>query len=153
MIQGREAELGRPVREDEIEPQNWSKLADAKKIDGVALAAARDTFQRVGEQMSELMTRSDVLLSLTMAEPPMKLGVMSLSSPSEEEFMSAATAAFTMLFNVSGQPAMSVPLHWTPEGLPVGVQFAAALGGEDVLFRLGAQPEEAQPWFGKRPSL
>lgn len=155
MIRAREAELGRPLREDEIEPLNWQDLAAAEKIDGAALAGARDTFHRVGEQMSELMAKSDVLLSPTMADPPVKLGVMSLSNPNEQEFVEAATAAsaFTMLYNVSGQPAMSVPLHWTADGLPVGVMFAAAFGREDLLFRLGAQLEQAQPWFERRPAL
>ncbi len=155
MIRAREVELGRSIREEEIESLNWQDLAAADKLDAVSLADARDTFHRVGEQMSQLMARYDVLLSPTVAAPPVKLGVMSLSNPSEEEFITAATAAsaFTMLYNVSGQPAMSLPLHWTETGLPVGVMFAAAFGREDVLFRLGAQIEQAQPWFGKRPPI
>ena len=59
---------------------------------------------------------------------------------------------FTPLFNATGQPAMSVPLHWNAAGLPIGMQFAARLGDDATLFRLGGQLERAQPWFDRRPT-
>jgi Asp-tRNA(Asn)/Glu-tRNA(Gln) amidotransferase A subunit family amidase len=154
-IRAREAELGRPILEDEVEPLNWVKLARADKLGALDLARARNTFHQVGQTVSEVMQRFDLLLSPTEAAPPPKLGVMSLSNPNEEAFTKAALDAsiFTQVYNVSGQPAMSLPLHWTADGLPVGVMFAAAFGREDVLFRVAAQIEKAAPWFDKRPTL
>ena len=66
---------------------------------------------------------------------------------------SLSKTPFTQLANFTGQPAMSVPLHWTADGLPCGVQFIGRLGDEATLFRLAAQLEKEQPWFHKRPPL
>jgi amidase len=66
---------------------------------------------------------------------------------------SLAKTPYTQLANLTGLPAMSVPLHWTADGLPCGVQFIARFGDEATLFRLAAQLEKAQPWFDRRPKL
>ena len=60
---------------------------------------------------------------------------------------------FTSLFNITGQPAISLPLHWTADGLPIGVQLVAAYGREDVLIRLASQLGQARPWAGHRPTV
>ena len=65
----------------------------------------------------------------------------------------APFGAFTSAFNLTGQPAISLPLHWTPDGLPVGVQLVAAYGREDLLLRVAAQLEQAAPWVGLLPGL
>jgi Asp-tRNA(Asn)/Glu-tRNA(Gln) amidotransferase A subunit family amidase len=95
----------------------------------------------------------DVIVSPTLAKPPIPLGVLSLSAPSGEAYGRELSAfmPFTQLYNVTGQPSMSVPLHWTADGLPVGVMFSARFGDEAVLFRLAALLEQARPWAGKRP--
>ena len=63
------------------------------------------------------------------------------------------SGAFTALFNVTGQPAISLPLHWTEDGLPIGVQLVAPYGREDLLIRVAAQLERAQPWADRRPPV
>ena len=89
----------------------------------------------------------DVLLTPTMAEPPAKLGEM-VADPADPGPAIARTmpfAAYTAPFNVTGQPAMSVPLFMS-DGLPIGTQFAAAAGREDLLLRLASQLEQERPW-------
>ena len=66
---------------------------------------------------------------------------------------SAPYGVCTLPFNMSGQPAISLPLHWTPDGLPIGVQLVAAFGREDLLLAVAAQLEQAAPWAGRRPPL
>lgn len=66
---------------------------------------------------------------------------------------SRAACFFTRPFNITGQPAISLPLHWTPEGLPVGVQLVAPMGREDLLIRVASQLEQARPWIGRRPPV
>ena len=78
--------------------------------------------------------------------------MLSLSNPDTDAYVDAVnrSIAFTSLFNASGHPAASLPLHWTPEGLPVGVQIVAPFGDEARIFRLAAQIEAAAPWDGRR---
>ena len=97
----------------------------------------------------------DLLLTPTCAAPPPPLGAFAASpeNPLEGYAKAAPYGAFTMLFNLTGQPGISLPLHWNDEGLPVGIHLVAATGREDLLLRVAAQLEAAQPWAERLPPL
>ena len=151
-VRRREEALGRPAGEGDLEPRTLAAIAEFRRASAEALAEARAHQVRVHRAMADLMERFDVLLSPTMAVPPGPIGSLG-PEVDEEAFNALATGygVFTMLYNFTGQPAMSVPLHWTDEGLPIGVQFAGRFGEEALLFRLAGQLERAAPWFGRRP--
>jgi amidase len=97
----------------------------------------------------------DLLLTPTISEPPPELGQFAASpdAPLVPVTRSILEVACTIPFNVTGQPAISLPLHWTADGLPVGVQLVAAHGREDLLLRVAGQLEQASPWADRRPPL
>ena len=111
--------------------------------------------QRVGRQVARFFVDYDVLLTPTMAQPPIAIGALDPMTEDEESYIAELKgfAAFPPLSNVTGAPAMSVPLFWNADGLPIGAQFIGRLGGEATLLRLAAQLEEAAPWADRRPEL
>ena len=113
--------------------------------------ADRNTLHRASRAIGEFMRDYDVILSPTTAAIAPEIGLLRLDQPEEVFFPPASAAsAFTALFNMTGQPAMSVPLTTTPTGFPVGVMFAGRLGEEGLLLRLAGQLEQARPWIGRR---
>lgn len=153
-VRAREKQLGRVAREDEFEPINWSSLQKAKTYSAEQVLAARAAFDQVGRQFDLFFQQVDLLLSPVTAAPAPPLGAMSLNQPYEAFVKSAVMASpFTAMFNMSGHPAMSVPLYWNDAGLPLGAQFAGPYGGEALLLSLAAQLEQAAPWQHKRPKL
>ena len=153
-IRDREEVLGRRATEADLEPINWRSLQEATKKTAEDMYRARATFDRIGRILDEFLTQFDVMLSPTTAVPPPRLGALSLDQPFEK-FVPAAIDAtpFTTVFNMGGNPAMSVPLHRNADGLPIGTQFAGRFGDEITLLRLAAQLEQAAPWAGRRPAL
>jgi amidase len=145
--------LGREIGAEDVEVQTWANAEYGRSRTAADYAHALTVVHRTGRAMARFFTRQDVLLTPTMCRPPYELGPLSLSNPDPASFHQAiaSTTAFTSPFNASGSPAMSVPLHWTADGLPVGVQFAAAFGAEATLLRLAAQLEAARPWADRRP--
>jgi amidase len=149
----RGAARGRPVTEDEVERVTWLRVQDAAAFTAADYARSILVVHRTGRAVARFFTRYDILLTPTMACTPYPLGVLDMSTTDLEAFYDALlrSIAFTSLFNSSGNPAMSVPLAWSREGLPIGVQFVAPFGDEARLFRLAAQLESAQPWANRRP--
>ncbi|SDL90565.1 amidase/aspartyl-tRNA(Asn)/glutamyl-tRNA(Gln) amidotransferase subunit A [Oryzisolibacter propanilivorax] len=153
-VQYREKQLGRAVREDEMEPLNWLALQGARKASALDLYRGRAGFDRAGQLLDAFLADYDLILTPTTAVPAQLLGALRLDQPYESYAAEAMkSSAFTSLFNISGHPAMSVPLHWTAQDLPVGSHFVAPFGGEGRLLRLAAQLEQAQPWAQRRPDL
>jgi amidase len=99
-------------------------------------------------------TDHDILVTPTSPEPPVALGVLApgIQDPEVASRM-GRLVSFTSPFDITGQPAMSLPLHWSDAALPIGVQLTAAYGREDVLLRVGAQLEEAAPWRDRHPPV
>ena len=152
------ARAGRALREDDIEPVARSAREHARTVSGADYLAAVETVHAFGRAMAGVFDGIDVLLSATLAEPPARVGRFAHDRPDYVDYRLGpdgvfAHSPFTAVFNASGQPAASVPLYWTAEGLPVGVQLATAFGEDERLMSLCAELETARPWAGRRPPL
>jgi amidase len=95
----------------------------------------------------------DAILTPTLAQPPAPVGWFDEVPPAQNFERQKLFTPFTALYNVSGQPAVSVPLHWTAEGLPIGIMLAGRMGDEATLISLSAQLEQARPWQDRRPPI
>ena len=145
--------LGRSVTEQDVETVTWATFEAGRNTSSVAYARAIATLHQIGLTMANFQQRYDVVLSPTLAKPPVPLGALSLSQEVAKWGRAVMEfSPYTALYNITGQPSMSVPLHWTSDGLPVGVMFSGRFGEDAVLFRLAAQLERAQPWAGRKPS-
>jgi len=154
-LETRAAALGRELAASDVERLTWARATDGYRARASEYARSMTMIHRVGRQIARFFTRYDALLTPTMCQPPRPLGLLDLMTDNEEAYTQAVLGciAFTSVFNSAGCPAMSVPLGWSRDGLPLGVQFAAPFGDEAGLFRLGAQLEAAQPWLDRRPPV
>jgi amidase len=147
---------GDPVTADDVEPLTWA-LADLGRSGSAAdWLSAREWLQVNAREVASWWTEGhDLLLTPTIAEPPPPLGTFDSppDNPLHGLFRAAELVPFTPPFNVTGQPAISLPLHWNDDGLPIGVQLVAPFGREDVLLRVASQLEAAQPWADRRPPV
>ena len=148
-------EMGRTPSEENLEATSWATYQHGKNLKASELLDALDLYATVARRVGQFFENYDVLLTPTMAHVPAPLGVLNANAPgvnAEQWPMQIFTyAPFTLLFNVTGQPAMSMPLAWSREGLPIGIQFAGRFAAEATLFRLAGQLEQARPWKDKVP--
>jgi amidase len=150
---------GRNSIREELEATTWACYQHGiHKVSGIDVFQALSVFNRINRSVGAFMQGCDVLLSPTMPTPPAALGVYnanddSLNAKAWMEKLFHGAGAYTSLFNITGQPAISLPLHQTDSGLPIGIHFAARLGDEATLFRLAGQLEQTTPWIDRKPPI
>lgn len=146
---------GRSARPGEVETVTYATGQKGERITAADYVRATQTAHRLGRQMAAFHTDWDVLLTPGLATIPPRLGWIDMMLDDVDEYWRRvfAFSPFTVCFNLTGQPAMMLPLGVGPEGLPVAVQCVARFGDEATLFRLAAQLESASPWIARRPAL
>jgi amidase len=151
------AALNRKPGPDNLEAVTLACYEDGKRYTAVDLLNAMAYGNTLSRQVGRFFETVDVLVTPTIARVPAPLGEIN----QDRKGMTAMEwtrqvfdyVSFTPLFNSTGQPAISLPLHWSASGLPIGVQFAGRFGDESTLLRLASQLEQARPWAGKRPPV
>jgi len=146
--------IGHTVQADEVEPLTWALAELGRQCSAPQYIAAIDYVHSFGRRMAAWWEQGfDLLLTPTTAAPPPLLGTLQTTpdAPLEGFIRAAPFGVFTSAFNMTGQPAISLPMHWTPDGLPVGAHLVAPYGREDLLLQVSAQLEEARPWRDRGP--
>jgi amidase len=165
----------------EIEIINYAMYSMGQQMNTLDFVKAKRRWRQIGTEMDQLLNTYDMLLTPTLGEPPILVGSMqpnksdlrsmklisswvgkivlnnrNLATSILEEVVQnnmKGQLPFTIIANITGQPAMSVPLHWTESELPCGVQFIGGFGEEAKLLRLASQLEKVQPWIGRKPPI
>jgi amidase len=151
-----EAKVGRVMGEGDVEPLTAAIASMGRQCTAPQYIAAVDCVHRYGRRMAAWWEQGfDLLLTPTTGARPPHLGELACppDNPLQGFIKAAPFGMFTMAFNQTGQPAISLPLHWTADGLPIGVQLVAAYGREDLLLRVAAQLETARPWHERWPRM
>lgn len=154
-VAARAAAVGREPGPEEIEPVTRALVERARATSAVAHYEAIQRLHLTGRELGAVFGRFDVILSPVFADPPLPLGRFSMATASLDAYVAECRAGmpFTSWYNAAGCPAASLPLGWTADGLPIGVQVACAHGRDDRVIALSAQLEAAAPWAGRRPAL
>ena len=152
-IRLRAGALGLTLDPAAFERVTWSMVEIADRCSAADYVQMLNRLHAISRRIQAFFTTYDILLTPTLAEPPVALGVLDMMSEDIAAFTERLWryTPFTYPFNVTGQPAMSVPLAWNEAGLPIGVQFVGRFGDEAGLFRLAGQLEQARPWADRRP--
>jgi amidase/6-aminohexanoate-cyclic-dimer hydrolase len=150
-----EQRLSRAMTEKDFEHLTLAMTHNAQKTSATDYAEAQFGAYRISRVLSEFLTTCDVFLAPTLCTPPVRLGELDTMAQDLSQIgpMLRRYMPGTSMFNMSGQPAMSVPLAWSKAGLPLGMMFAAPFGDEATLFRLAAQLEQERPWRAKLPPV
>src|SRR5882757_7022607 len=150
-----EARFGRKMTGDDFEVLTLASAHNAQHTSATDYVAAQLAAFQISRGLADFFETCDVLLCPTLCSPPLRIGELNTMSedlshiaPILRRYMPA-----TAMFNMSGQPAMSVPLAWNKAGLPLGMMFSAKLGDEGTLFRVAGQLEQARPWRSKLPPV
>jgi len=150
-----EQALGRAMTDRDFEVLTLASAANAGRASGIDYCGAQLQAYQISRAVTEFFQDIDVFLSPTLCLPPLRIGELDTMardlsgiSPLLRRYIPG-----TSLFNMSGQPAMSVPLAWTASGLPIGMMFAGRFGDEATLLRLASQLEQQRPWKSRKPPL
>ena len=154
-MEGNAMVTGRKPAQEDFEDLTWALAEQGRSVSAAAYLLTVTFLQGVARQVARFFTTHDVWLTPVVAEPPLPLGSFDArpGDPLHGLRRAVAFVPCTPVCNVTGQPAMSVPLYWNAEGLPVGAHFATRFGDEATLFRLAAQLEAARPWSARRPGV
>ena len=146
---------GQPARPDQVERISWLTAEHGRKTGAAEYMRAIQTAHRIGRQMAAFHADWDVLLTPGLATSPVKLGWINTATDDLQEYWRRvfAFSPFTVWCNLSGQPALMLPLGQDADGIPSASQLIGRYGDEATLFRLGSQLEAARPWFYRKPAL
>ncbi len=130
-----------------LESTIWNRISDSRRIPATYYLNTLTSLRQFARRMTQHFRDFDVILSPTLGQPPIELGIIG-EQKTQDDLLRVVLpyAAFTNLYNISGQPAMSVPLYWNEHNVPIGVMFAGRMNDEATLFRLAGQLERARPW-------
>jgi amidase len=145
-------ETGRALGEPDVEPLTWFMYQAGHGLGAADYLRSVEWMHGYSRRVAAWWLDHDLLVTPVLPEPPQVLGGYGGDAVAAAVH-AVKTVTFTAPFNVTGQPAISLPLHWNADGLPIGVQLVAAYGREDVLLRVASQLEEARPWLERRPPI
>ncbi|WP_413992285.1 amidase [Labrys okinawensis] len=148
-----EMRLGRPMTDSDLEPLTLLRARNAQIGTAIDYVTAEQSVSEISRSLVEFFTTCEVFLCPTLCEPPIRIGELDPMIPDLARIQAARRRVWPMpiVFNMSGQPSMSVPLAWHKSGLPMGMMFSGRFGDEATLLRLASQLEQARPWNSKMP--
>ena len=146
--------IGHTVTADEVSPTMYAIIERGRSLGGVEHSIDIEQQRLNGREIATALNAYDVYLTPTLTNPPRPFGYWDMSEPDIDAYNAKWTdAVYLYLFNISGQPAMSLPMHWSADCLPIGVQLVGRSCDEATLVRVAAQLEAAQPWIDRKPPI
>jgi amidase len=142
-----------PGQEEQLLPLTRYLRERGKALGAPELLFAQAYLQAIMRAAMKILNGYDAVLSPTLASPPVPVGYFDEVEPAENFERQKRFTPYTALYNLSGQPAVNVPLHWNAAGLPIGVMLAGRMGEESTLISLSAQLEAARPWKDRHPPI